>query len=129
MKILFTLLLVLISDVSFANVKSDGNALLGNCLAAENFLDNNDAKGVSMFDVGYCMGLVRGVADTMVTESTFNKHDKFFDICFPNKGIGTGQLIRVVVKYLKNNPERLHFNDSILISFALKRVFACDSSQ
>ena len=44
--------------------------------------------------------------------------------CYP-KGVTTGQLIKVVVKFLQDNPKDLHIMDVALIEEALHKAFPC----
>lgn len=44
--------------------------------------------------------------------------------CIPD-GVATGQLARVVGKYLSEHPDRLHLNAPVLIANAMHEVWPC----
>lgn len=99
MRLLLLLLLILMSPI----VKADGNRLLNSCQSAEKFLDNDDTRdGVG---AGFCIGLIQGVRSSM---QIFNDVlEPKYHTCWPNGGIDNGQAIRVVLKFLRSNPEIL----------------------
>ena len=47
-------------------------------------------------------------------------------VCFPKEGIANEQAVRIVVKYLKDNPNRLHENEIALIMIALMHAYPCE---
>src|SRR5476649_2446339 len=47
-------------------------------------------------------------------------------ICLPTNGANGGQAIRIVTKYLENNPKQLHFPSALLTSMALSDAFPCN---
>ena len=81
-----------------------GNDLLGHCN------DYSTAKGT--FGQGVCAGFVMGVAEVS------NK------ICRP-KDVTNKQLVLVVEKYLKDNPQELHYSATSLAEYALSKVWPC----
>ncbi len=46
-------------------------------------------------------------------------------VCFPEKGIKNDQGVRVVIKYLKDNPAKLHENEILLIMLAYANAYPC----
>ena len=103
---------------------ADGNFLLQNCLEAERLLERKPSE----IDVsaGYCIGMVQGVAQTMV----------FYDLAFKTSGMDAPptcwpqplknqQLVRIVIKYLRDNPANLHAEPHILIMQSLRDAFKC----
>lgn len=102
----------------------DGNELLSRCNAAINSMDNpSQLLDVTDFmGVGFCTGLLQGMTNlNRVYEIELNKKALF---CTPN-GITNGQTARIVVKYLKEHPEKLHENESVLAFLALQEAFPC----
>jgi hypothetical protein len=103
---------------------ADGNFLLRSCIEAEKVLDDNPTD--FELAIGYCIGMTKGVSKTMI----------FFDsalaasgmekpsTCWPNP-ISNQQLVRVVVKYLKDNPANLHGEEHVLIMQSLRDAFKC----
>jgi hypothetical protein len=86
-----------------AKHRFDGNELIGRCT------DKYDS-----FNSGYCRGLVIGIEYTAGSDT----------VCTPY-GVTNGQLIRIVLKYLKDHPELLHRDDTSLIHEALQKAFPC----
>jgi len=124
------LALILIFYPAFANgeVKNggDGNELLIYCGAAielaEKIDDRIDAIILDAYKGGFCHGIIRGVWDMHDIYAEGLKSQKFF--CVP-KEVTLGQLARVVVKFLKDNPAILHENRTALIIMALKNAYPC----
>jgi hypothetical protein len=81
----------------------DGNSLLSKC-----------EDGDLFFNKGYCTGLIAGVHDTHSGKS----------ICKP-KTAPLKQLKQVVVKFLQENPDKLHYSAVSLTRFALEEAFPC----
>ncbi len=46
-------------------------------------------------------------------------------ICFPDQGITTAQLARIVVKYINDRPESLHIDKDTLTGEAVMKAFPC----
>jgi hypothetical protein len=95
----------------------DGNALLRKCTPALKVADGEKlTNAADDSDASWCMGYVTGVLDGL---SQFD-----WKVCLP-KEFTTGQALRIVVKYLKANPEVLHKEASGLISVAIAEAFPC----
>jgi hypothetical protein len=76
---------------------------------------------------GLCDGVIHGIngLNELYEIMTFKQENKNLNlICLPEE-ISTYQLSRVIVKFLENNPEILHFNGSILASMAISKAFPC----
>ncbi len=99
-----------------ADAGTSGTLLLESCKAAEATQDAI-AKGGSAapgteYDIGYCVGLVQGVA---YVSSSY---------CSPEE-VTISQDVRIVVKYLEENPEKLHLHAARLAEDALTKAFPC----
>jgi hypothetical protein len=46
--------------------------------------------------------------------------------CIPD-GVTSGQAVSIVKKYLKENPEELHYTAQSLVAFALIKAFPCNN--
>lgn len=122
MRPLLLVLLIILSPV----VKADGNRLLADCQSIEQFMD----KGESRNDTGsgFCMGLIQGVRTSMqVLNDLLEPKYREYRVCFPDGGINNGQGVRVVLKYLRNNPEILNMDESVLVMRAYKNAYPCVS--
>jgi hypothetical protein len=113
---LFALLVASLSGSSrpaLADFQS-GNSLLSRC--------RSDA---SLADRQYCLGYVTGAADFAIQDERNNKAmDKVCWINIPD-GVTSGQLLEILVKYLREHPERLHYQGGYLIIEAFHQAFPC----
>jgi hypothetical protein len=98
----------------------DGNALIADCHSAVDTLNGNHAAATA--GGLYCMGLVKGVYDTLELWAPPTLAGK--KMCFPEK-IMVGQLARVLAKYLDDHPVDLAYEDTTLTAFAIVDAFAC----
>lgn len=124
----FSLLVALFFFLAFSPVWADGNGLLQKCLQAQKFLDD-DRASVNETEAAFCIGIVEGVRDTMriyeqLMSSRQGVPEEWKKTCWPEKP-STGQTVRVVVKYLRDNPKELHLPDSLLIVAAFREAFKC----
>lgn len=46
-------------------------------------------------------------------------------VCFPKNGIDNGQTVRIVDKFLHDNPAMLDQPDTFLVMVALKQAYPC----
>jgi hypothetical protein len=122
-KLLAVLVLCFLSSHAYAD--NDGNSLLLACKASVDFLDEQKIEMKHPHSVGQCLGLISGLRDM---------HDYFQTglleiiqpvFCVPGE-VNSGQLARVLVKYLKENPTELHKRDTLLILMAFIDGFPCD---
>ncbi|VVN89191.1 Rap1a/Tai family immunity protein [Pseudomonas fluorescens] len=103
---------------------SDGNKLLQECQDGINAMDGGTAKNA--VGVGHCVGVLQATMDTLDLSHELTKLPKY--VCMPEGGIPMIQSMRIVVKYLKANPESLNVNESILVTTALMSAFPCSDS-
>jgi hypothetical protein len=100
----------------------DGNQLLEFCKATLRTIDGED-KSNPTFGTGYCMGVVGTTMDVLYgigKELPVN-----YRACPPAGGISYGQGIRIVTKYLEDNPKSLHYESSVLTMAALRNAYPC----
>jgi hypothetical protein len=112
------------SSVHAEEAPDDGNQLLSACKPLLNFI-NNDATSIvgSEGQAGECLGLTEGVRRTMMQLNS-NLPPKM-RVCFPSGGINNGQAIRIVVKFLENNPEKLNLDRTLLTMLAYNNAYPC----
>jgi len=91
----------------------DGTDLLDYCSEYSNY------KGDMEF--GLCLGFVSGVRDTAqaIAKRIF---------CLP-EGVQPQQEVRVVIKYLEDNPAKLHESAAVLVMGALSGAFPCPEAE
>jgi Rap1a immunity proteins len=80
------------------------------------------------WDAMYCMGYIGGVVDAdkvwqLQPSKTLEQPD-VPHYCFP-KDTQMGQIHRVVLKYLEDNPQKLYLGAAALIRLALHDAFPC----
>ena len=97
------LAMLLGSPTSYAVPIARGNDLVADC-----------ADGAGYFMDGFCYGYVNAVFDIAQNHL----------ICAPD-GVSRRQLVSIVKKYLKENPQYLHGYAHGLVESALMKAFPC----
>jgi|HubBroStandDraft_5_1064220.scaffolds.fasta_scaffold168950_2 hypothetical protein len=110
----------LASDKGWGN--QTGNDLLPVCSVAVDVLDKKDGSNDQAHDAVECFQYVSGFLDGYGVASAVDKGKPF--LCFP-KDSNTGQMVRVVVKWMKERPEKLHLAASACVFEALGDSFMC----
>jgi hypothetical protein len=109
-----------------SHVLADGNALLQQCKDALTVVDGGAGK--SAFGGGVCLGKIEGALDGIemargyYSASSGKALPPF--IC-PPESVTREQQLRIVVKYLKENPEKLHEPEVTSIALAMAFAFPC----
>jgi hypothetical protein len=101
-----------------------GSILLRQCQAAMKLAEGEKYSVQQAVDGNFCRGYVAGAVDQMVglsvhTETVY---------CLPSNG-DNDQLIRIVLKYLKENPATLNYPAGALVAKAIAAAFPCTSPQ
>ncbi|WP_150634778.1 Rap1a/Tai family immunity protein [Pseudomonas fluorescens] len=109
---------------SGAAMAENGTRLLEQCQDGIRALDNENMTSDGLFASGFCFGLIEGVRFTMENYQFTNIPNEY-KACFPKGHISNAQGARIVVKYLKDNPETLHEDAAILTTLALHNAFPC----
>lgn len=113
------LLLIIFSKLAIG-ANDDGNDLLKQCSPI--LKDNADIIESEIFGIGFCLGMMNSATNFIaINESETGKKV----VCLPEKGLTNGQAARIVIKYLNDNPQNLHYANSSLIYIALKSAFPC----
>lgn len=105
-----------------AIAQRDGNELLQIC---QNDVQRDTSIRAQM-EIRQCLGYVRGLLDGIDarTERPPEYLDPFF--CFPS-GTQMGQIVDVIVAYLRTNPQTRHLHPNRLAVEALRNAFPCRS--
>ena len=115
-------LAAMLGVVSAAEASFDGNELLRQCQHFIKLVDGGTARTDEHYNAGACGGFVQGVASSTAL------YDEFIPIklkfCTPGTATGS-QLVRIVVKYLKDNPKTLNDNRTVLVWRALLDAYPC----
>ena len=131
-----TALLLLCAFVTTADCKNppntrDGNSLLRECQVSLK-IEDGDVTGLDSVDAsmddGYCVGLITGILDThgilgQLEESLGGRFKPYF--CPSKNQLAVTQAVRIVVKYLRENPSQLHQPETMLAMMALASSFPC----
>lgn len=103
-----------------SDLKYDGNELLSQC---QQYLKvANSEKNYDVLAVGMCAGFVGGVNSTVLFYSDVLKKDEKY--CMPDN-VTNAQMVRIVVKYLKDNPKLLNEGRTSLVWSALIDAYPC----
>ena len=98
-----------------------GNDIINACPA---IFDTNNASVEQTIAAIDCAGYVSGLNDMAVLLQGIFQQEAF---CMPNsEGLETGQLIRVFLKWLNDNPETLHESARSLFISAMGNHFPCN---
>ena len=100
---------------------TDGTQLLRSCQDADQYDERKPVRNA--YGIGMCFGLVEGVFGTL--ESLNPSLPLELRFCPPEQRIGPLQAARVVLKYLRENPEQHHETAALLIAVAYHNAFPC----
>jgi hypothetical protein len=149
---LLALTIALSTTAHAKQLPSDGNGLLDACSVMVDFADNqtaaaalsNDKLTEKLAQLDWCAGYLQGTEDVFehnfislgilaMAGLKFDGPDKLQQYaldtlngpCFPGKA-PVLQLARVLVKWLREHPERLHEPKGVLTIAAFMDAFHCD---
>lgn len=117
-KFLRVLAAIFVTLTGMASHAVTGNELLRQCRETERLMEDSRSR-VDQLSAGYCIGLVEGIKNTLTMVSSQAKTN-----CMPASATNE-QAVRIVLKHLRNNPERLHLDGSVLVIESLGNAFTC----
>jgi hypothetical protein len=115
------LLLVLFMAAPISVKASDSMRLLKDCNHMIATMEGRDG-GRIQGQAWYCLGYLSGFLDAHTVASSFGGANRLF--CGPPK-VSNEQLVRVVVKYLSDNPDKLNQDPGLVTMLALAKSFPC----
>jgi hypothetical protein len=120
-----SLLVALSFFLAFSPAWADGNKLLEGCQNAERILDDKgkELSPNQITSANFCAGIVQGVGTTYFTLGPSLPQGQ--KPCFPAGGIKNEQGVRIVLKFLRDNPNILDINESLVALAAFKAAFQC----
>jgi hypothetical protein len=132
MKILFLLSVFILLFASVGTgregdkgwINQTGNDLLPICTAGVELLDKKDLGRDRANDALNCLHYVGGFLDGYGMASVIEKGKPA--LCLP-KNANTGQVVRILAKWLKDHPERLNESAATCMFAALVDAFVCKS--
>lgn len=113
-------LFILLSTFTFSRAQGypfSGNDLLQRCDGPY----TNELQKLAY--ASFCPGYLQGLQQMHSVVIGVHKSSPLY--CEPTITGNYDQLERVVIKWLKSNPEQLHRDARVLVTRALKEVFAC----
>lgn len=102
---------------------SDGSAFLQACSAAVKQSDGAQVSQEEAMDALYCASYVSGFLDATSLATATTKGQR--NICTPERGVTNDQAIRILVKYLRENPQTLHQSGRMSLYISLAKAFPC----
>jgi hypothetical protein len=109
----------------------DGNELLRQCADALRLIDNGYRSDIAEqgANFGRCVGYISGVlvGHKQAIDDVHNVYKLPIPaaVCLPPLGVPLEQLIRIVVKSLREHPQTLHLPSDWLLVAAVSQVFPC----
>ena len=117
MRLILLLMLVFAFAIPAHAAMNTGSDLLRACeIAVDQSFDVNITQAM---EGGFCMGLAASFIDLDRVSGTDVKW------CVPER-VTVGQGIRVLLKYMNANPEKLHLNSIIVAALAFQSSFPCN---
>ncbi|MGD0340042.1 MAG: Rap1a/Tai family immunity protein [Bacteroidota bacterium] len=127
MRVLYlaVLTIFLLSASTHALAEFDGNELLRGCNSVIKQENGDKLSTTELVLAAHCTGYVSGFIDSHTIDSyAFEKYtQKKLLYCLPESKIN--QFVRVIVKYLRDHPAKLHNDARMLVLDALFEAFPC----
>jgi len=118
MKTIFMALLLTCSVRGFA---TDGNRLSEICSVAE----KQEFQPDELRKLAACTNYIDGVLDTQMMWQSLTENERQHKKSICAEGIDTIQGAKIVAKYLRDNPDKLHWNAATLVVNAIHLAFPC----
>ncbi|MBN1577389.1 MAG: hypothetical protein JW913_12600 [Chitinispirillaceae bacterium] len=115
---------IVILVIFTSNAQYTGNDLLRGCKYIVRSENGEELDGYEAVQVSFWLGYLSGHTDSKVVQEKFCS--KIGPYCFPSKGVENQQIARIVIKYLEDNPEKLHYSARLLLGGALVKYFPCE---
>lgn len=106
--------------------ETSGNAFLRLCSVVDK-TDRTDAENLdAMACVGYMSGFTSGVEFEQLYAKTSTRQKVPAPFCIPD-GVERGQMVRIVLKYIRDNPAEANEHTALLVIKALRKAYPCPS--
>lgn len=125
--LLVVFVLMLLCSPTLAQATHDGIELSEECTVALRTIEH--PTNMDEFHMGACFGLVDGVMGTMTLWNTVDaqRNETKFHGCIPTE-VTVEEAVKVVLKYLNDNPTQLHQRDASLVVSALAKGYPCPTT-
>ena len=116
-----------------AGIDDSGNEFLSQCVVIEKAdATMSNSSTIEILQGNLCMMYIRGVGDGMEMQKSYLEYTtgaKFQSAyCVPD-GVNSQQLVRVVLKYIRNNPDVAHAPTAELIMKSWAVAFPCSAPE
>ncbi len=130
MKLWLYVLLLLSATVSLGqglpfDPPESGNAFLRDCYVVEREERTNAEETRAIGCVMYVRGVMAGAAYEEGWVEGRYKHPVISSYCLPETGVVGVQLVRIVLKYVRDNPAKAHEVTVGLLMGSLSEAFPC----
>ena len=135
MKLLLCTLLLLSATGSLGQnsqpelISQSGNAFLRTCSVIEK--QDSEQTGLDQIMEMVCVTYIRGLAEGIYVEQNFAgstlQRSVGVPFCLPDGGIEGGQMAKIVLKYIRDNPATAHQSTMLSAVSALSKAFPCRS--
>ena len=126
MKKLLSLLVFICASLLASNAhaeEQDGSFFLQSCGAAVKQADGGQLTQDEGAVALVCVAYISGFLDAMTLTAKFTKGKR--NVCTPERGVSNSQAARLLVKYLRENPQTLHESGRMSLYIALGKAFPC----
>lgn len=111
--------------------ETSGNAFLRVCSALDRAVLDGTETVETFQNIANCVGYIHGFIKGITVEQVFVEgytHQKEVPVpfCLPDK-VENGQIVRIVLKYIRDNPAVANQPTSVLIMKALGKSYPCPS--
>lgn len=110
-------------------LENTGINLLRACNNVDKIIESKNSDVDELMSASWCIGVVSTARDLASGFTTSGLLDLNMMVCLPKSGVGNEQAIKIVTRYLEENPQKLHFPATILAFVALKDAFPCSSQE
>ncbi|MGQ0698113.1 MAG: Rap1a/Tai family immunity protein [Panacagrimonas sp.] len=113
--------MLLVANLANAEVAISGSTVLRGC----NSVLNNEKRSNSL-EQGECLGTIAAIMTVFSYIATLpaSARPPTLDACLPDEAT-VGQVVRITVKWLEENPEYLHLAAAQLAMNAVRDAFPC----
>lgn len=110
------------------DITSSGNDFLASCSVIEK--PSEKSTVVDFLKLGTCWGFMQGLEEGIgLSFAAVNKGEGSIadlGVCLPSEGtVTTEQSTRIVLKYIREHPEKAHERTATLVVLAMKIAFPC----
>jgi hypothetical protein len=113
-----------------SQLSDSGNDFLSECSTLDK--EASSLTNVEMLKNLSCVFYIRGLMDgttyedaRILAESSVKLKLPAYPFCLPAESVQFLQLGRVVLKYIRDNPEKAHLQTSVLVFAAVRNAFPC----